>query len=262
MDPDHHDLIYRHFSTVAPRYNDLRTTDPEPVELMASRLATHELVAAADVGCGTGRYGVELLRLLGDRVHVHFIDSNPGMLEQLRLHLEGLPAAMFSVSLSPAERLPLADRSLDCMLTFNAVHHFRLADFSREAAWSLRPGGLLFIYTRLRSQNERGVWGRYFPGFTDKERRLYEEQDLIQAISSTPALEVRDVTYFPFRRAASLEYLLERARNNHYSTFCFYEPQELERAAQEFRANLEASFGDLNAIEWTDENVMFTVERR
>lgn len=114
----------------------------------------------------------------------------------------------------------------------------------------------------MASQNQRSVWGRYFPGFADKERRLYDERDLIHAISSTPALEVRDLTYFRFRRTASLEYLLERVRNNHYSTFCLYGPQELERAAQDFRANLEASFGDLNSIEWVDENVMFTVERR
>jgi SAM-dependent methyltransferase len=261
MEPNHRDLIYRHFSTVALRYNDLRTTDPEPVEFMASRLATHESVAAADVGCGTGRYGVELLRLLGDRLHVHFIDSNPGMLEQVRLQLDGLAAARFSVSLFPAERLPFAGGSLDCILTFNAVHHFRLAEFFREAAASLRPGGLLFIYTRFRSHNERGIWGRHFPMFTEKERRLYEEEDLIRAVGSTPTLAVRDITYFRFRRAASLDYLLEQVRNNHYSTFCFYEREELAGAGQTFRANLEASFDDLNAIEWTEENVMFTAER-
>jgi hypothetical protein len=60
---------------------------------------------------------------------------------------------------------------------------------------------------------------------------------------------------------AGLDYLVEQARNNHYSTFCFYEREELAEAAQTFRANLEASFDDLNAIEWTEENMMFTVER-
>jgi hypothetical protein len=97
--------------------------------------------------------------------------------------------------------------------------------------------------------------------FTEKEWRLYEEEDLIQAVGSTPALALRDIAYFRFRRAAGVDYLLEQVRNNHYSTFCFYEREELEGAAQTFRANLEASFDDLNAMEWTEENVMFTAER-
>ncbi|MCL5943007.1 MAG: class I SAM-dependent methyltransferase [Actinobacteria bacterium] len=255
------DLIYHHFSTVAARYNDLRTTDPEPVDLMARRLVGLPAVTAADVGCGTGRYAVELMRRLGDRLFVHFIDCNEDMLEQVRLSLSGLGVTRFGTSQSRAELLPLPNGSLDYMLTFNAVHHFDLVPFLHEAARTLRPGGLLFIYTRFRSHNERGIWGRYFPRFTEKETRLHEEEDLVRAISSAPGLEVRDVTHFGFCRAASLGYLLERVRNNHYSTFCFYEPAELARAAEGFEVNLRADYHDPETIEWVDENVMFTVER-
>ena len=75
----------QHFSRVAASYNELRMTDPEPVDLMVRALAGLSAVTAADVGCGTGRYMVELMRRLGENLFVYFIDRSEGMLEHLRL---------------------------------------------------------------------------------------------------------------------------------------------------------------------------------
>ena len=50
---------------------------------------------------------------------------------------------------------------------------------------------------------------------------------------------MRDLTHFSFRRAATLDSLVDRARNKHYSTFRFYEPDELERAIEGFETNLK-----------------------
>ncbi len=255
------DMLHRHFSTLAPRYNDLRTTDPEPVDLIARCLDNLETVTAADVGCGTGRYAAELMDRLGDRLFVYCIDQNQAMLRQLCLSGASPGAARFRALQSRAEKLPLPNQSLDCLLTFNAVHHFNLHSFLQEAERTLRPGGHLFIYTRFQSHNERGIWGRHFPGFAEKERRLYRQEDLHQAISSRQHLAAGDVTLFRFRRAASVEYLLERVKNNHYSTFCFYEPEEKDRAAKEFEVSLRSKYGHANTIEWVDENVMFTARR-
>ena len=254
-------LIPHHFSTVAPRYNDLRTLDPEPVDLMVSSLAGLKTVTVADVGCGTGRYMIELLRGLGEKPFVYFVDCSEAMLVQLRVELTLLNIPGFDILHSPAENLPLPDGSLDCMITFNAVHHFDLVRFFREVGRTLRPGGLLFIYTRFREQNERGIWGQYFPDFAEKERRLYDEEHMTQAIGSAGALIVRDLTHFIFRRAATLDHLIHRVKNKHYSTFCFYEPDELERAITRFEVNLKEKFGAFETLEWVDENVMITVER-
>ena len=253
--------ISHHFSTVAAKYNELRTTDPEPVDLMARSLAGLSAVTAADVGCGTGRYMVELMHRLGKRLFVYFIDSNKDMLEQLRVDLDLLDLPGFDVLHSRAERLPLPEGSLDCVLTSNAIHHFDLARFFPEAGRTLRPGGLLFIYTRFRDQNERGIWGQYFPGFAEKEKRLYDEQHMTGTIGSAQGLVVRDLTHFSFRRATTLDCLIHRARNKHYSTFCFYEPDELERAIEGFEASLKKRLGAFDTFEWVDENVMITVEK-
>jgi SAM-dependent methyltransferase len=182
------------------------------------------------------------------------------MLEQLRLdpNLSGISG--FNVLQARAEKLPLPDRSLDCMLAFNAIHHFDLARFLREAGSTLRPGGLLFIYTRFRDQNERSIWGQYFPGFTEKETRLYDEEQMTWSIGCAQGLAVRDLIHFSFRRAATLECLVKRARGKHYSTFCLYQADELERAIEGFEANLKEKFGASEIIEWVDENAMITVE--
>jgi len=253
--------ISRHFSTVSARYNELRMTDPEPVDLMLSALAGLSAMTAADVGCGTGRYMIELMRQLGERLFVHFVDCNKDMLKQLRLDPSLVGIAGFDILHSQAERLPLPDRSLDCMLTFNAIHHFNLVRFFGEAGRTLRPGGLLFIYTRFRDQNERGIWGQYFPGFAEKEKRLYDEEQLTRTIGSARGLVVRDLTHLSFQRAATLHCLIQRVRHKHYSTFSLYEPDELERAIEGFQANLKEKFGAFEILEWVDENVMITVER-
>ncbi len=236
-------------------------TDPEPVDLMVRALAGLSAVTAADVGCGTGRYMVELMRRLGERLFVYFIDCNKDMLEQLRLDPSLLDITGFDILHSQAERLPLPDGSLDCILTFNAIHHFNLVRFFGEAGRTLRPGGLLFIYTRFRDQNERGIWGQYFPDFTEKETRLYDEEHMTRTIGSAQGLAVRDLTYFSFQRAATVDCLIHRARNKHYSTFSLYEPDELERAIEVFEANLKAKFGAFEILEWMDENMMITLEK-
>lgn len=251
----------KHFSRVAASYNGLRVTDPEPVDLMARSLAGLSTVTVADVGCGTGRYTIQLMRQLGDNAFVYFIDRSRHMLEQLRADLALLDPSGFEILNSRAEKLPLSADSVDCVLTFNAIHHFDLTGFFREAARTLRPGGLLFIYTRFRDQNERGIWGQHFPGFAEKEKRLYDEDLLTRTIDRADGLAIRDLTRFSFERSATLDCLIHRVRNKHYSTFCFYEPDELEQAIRGFEGNLKKRSGALDTLEWLDENVMITAEK-
>ena len=253
--------IGRHFATIATRYNELRTTDPEPVDLMICSLGGMPAVTAAEVGCGTGRYMIELMSRLGEKIFAYFADCSQPMLDRLRTDLELRGMSGFDILHCQAERLPLPDQSLDCMLAFNAIHHFDPTRFFSQARRTLRPGGLLFIYTRFRDQNARGIWGRHFPGFADKEKRLYEEEQLTKHIGFTPDLVLRDLTHFSFQRMATPAHCIERARNKHYSTFCFYEPDELDHAIRIFEVNLRKAFGTSETLEWVDENVIITVER-
>ncbi len=63
-----------HFSDIASKYRDNRTTDLEPILHIKNQLIEKSEINMADVGCGDGRYSQELLKSLGDKCYIHCID--------------------------------------------------------------------------------------------------------------------------------------------------------------------------------------------
>lgn len=253
--------IHHHFSNIASRYRHLRTTDTEPILCIKRTLGGFRRIIGADIGCGAGRYDLALFRTLGSNLHLICLDCSREMLRQLKEHLSRHRIWNFRTLESPAENLPLEDRSLDCVFTFNAIHHFDFARFLEEASRVLREHGYLFIYTRLRSQNRRNIWGRYFPMFNEKETRLRELDELQESLEATPQMKLQSVEFFKYRRVGTLKSLVNRARNGHYSTFHLYSDGELKEALNQFRENLRGEFRDLNNISWFDENVLLVLEK-
>lgn len=253
--------IHYHFSRIANGYRNLRTTDWEPIAFIAEELAGLPRVEAADVGCGAGRYDLLLYKHLGDELRLVCIDANIHMLEALDTYLKGHGVSGFTAINSAAESLPFPSNAIDCVFTFNAVHHFDLLGFLQESARVLRSGGYLFIYTRLQEQNEGNIWGRYFPHFCQKETRLYTLNTFMQKVMAVSTLWVKSIEYFRHERISTLERLVERARANHYSTFSLYSPNELQEAIAGFRRNVRRHFRDVRQVEWLDENVLFVIRK-
>ena len=251
---------YEHFSRIAPRYSQLRTTDAAPVLYALTRMQGPAIIHSADVGCGSGRYGKILFSHLKNRLRLVCLDENQAMLKELRRNLRAR-AQQLHVVCSQARDLPLPAKSLDCMFTFNAIHHFKTQAFLREAARILKAKGVLFIYTRSRSQNGRNIWGRYFPQFHDKENRLYELEELLALLAGTAGLSVEAISTFKYRRTATLQQLLSRAHNRHYSTFDLYAEQEFRAAVRKFAQNIKVKYENPNAVTWTDENFMLVVRK-
>jgi len=253
--------IRSHFSGVAAQYRDLRTTDQAPVVRIAESLSDIEVIRAADVGCGAGRYDLELFRKLAPGLDLYCMDGDANMLRELRQHLLSHGFRSFHPVLAYARSLPLRASSLDAVVTFNAVHHFRVREFLREAGRVLRPGGRLFVYTRLRSQNRSNIWGMHFPSFWRKETRLFSREEFQALVEGVPGLTLESVEFFRYERVSNLVELLEKARRRHYSTFCLYSPKELAAAFTRFEDNLRRHYRDLAQITWHDENVMFIARR-
>lgn len=252
--------MYEHFSEVAVLYNNLRTTDLEPVMFIKDMLNGNGNIAAADIGCGAGRYSLRFLQHLGLH-HLACIDVNESMLEQVANILGEAGLSNFSTIESAAEHIPLADNSIDCIFTFNAIHHFDFVAFMQEAARIAKDGGSIIIYTRLRCQNAENVWGKHFPLFLAKEDRLYEMDELEQMIKPIPALNIQCVKKFRYLRTASLGQLLNLARNSHYSTLSLYEKEEFASALEGFQRNITRHFSDPERIKWFDEYTMLVVSR-
>ncbi|MCD6391350.1 MAG: class I SAM-dependent methyltransferase [Dehalococcoidia bacterium] len=253
--------IHHHFSRIAHSYRDLRTTDLEPILFIQKKLQRKSKIIAANVGCGAGRYDLKLFRHLGNKLFLYCIDANEEMLKHLKDFLDKHEIRDFNTIKANAEKIPLADNSLDCVLTFNALHHFKPLDFLKESSRILEDNGYLFIYTRLRSQNRRNIWGRYFPLFNEKETRLYELNELRNLLTEIPQLEIESIEYFKYSRLASLHWLVNQAQYHHYSTFYLYTPKELEQSLEKFKQNIQKDFEDLERITWFDENLLLVIRK-
>ena len=82
------DEVNSHFSEIASKYRNLRKTDLEPILHIRNQLDEKPGISIADVGCGDGRYSLELLKSLGDECYLHCIDSNENMLQYLKEYMK------------------------------------------------------------------------------------------------------------------------------------------------------------------------------
>ncbi len=249
-----------HFSQIANAYRDLRTTDIEPILYIKEKLGNPSPLRALDIGCGAGRYDV----LLMERLPIQSLtcaDANPDMLEEAKRHLAESGFAGFEALVSRVEDLSIKEGSLDCIFTFNAVHHFDFKTFLRKSKAFLTTGGRVFIYTRLPEQNEMSIWGRCFPGFNEKETRLFELEEMERGVGETEGLEVEEIRRFQYQRVSSLERLLAQVREKHYSTFSLYSADDREEAAERFASNVRRDFPDPDNVRWLDGNIMVELRR-
>jgi ubiquinone/menaquinone biosynthesis C-methylase UbiE len=253
--------IHHHFSKIAHKYEDLRTTDLEPIIFIKKKLQNLKRIEAGDVGCGVGRYDAILFHHLKKRLNLTCIDYNRSMLNQLIKNLRESKFEDFKAINASAMALPLISNSLDVIVTFNAVHHFKPLHFLHETSRVLRDNGYLFIYTRLRSQNRRNIWGRFFPEFHEKEKRLYELSEFKGMLKEVPRLILESIEYFKYKRIARLEWLIRQATHHHYSTFYLYGEKEFGQALQKFQRSITIHFKNPDSINWNDENIMFVIRK-
>jgi len=255
-------LIHDHFSKIAHKYHRLRTTDVAPIIFIARRINKLEHIEAIDIGCGTGRYDLLLFKYLKPKLRLTCLDSNPDMLDALEKNLMNNGISDFTLVNAKVGGIPSQDNIYDCVFTFNAVHHFSLLEFLLASARILKVGGYIFIYTRLRDQNRRNIWGRYFPMFNEKETRLYSFNKFRETVEEVPNLHIESVEYYKYARMSTMTQLIDRARSRHYSTFSLYAPEELEEAIEGFTSNIKGKFKDLNRVHWFDGNTLFVIRKK
>ena len=252
--------MHDHFSAIASKYRNVRTLDAKPILHIKNILKEKPKISMADIGCGDGRYSLELLKCLGDKCYLHCIDYNEKMLTYLENYLIEQNATNFCVRPGNADKLPLENNSMDCIVSFNAIHHFDIQRFLAEALGCLKNDGHLFIYTRLRNQNSRNIWGQYFPLFTEMENRLYELDELEKHIQNAD-MSIHSTKVFGYSRTTSLDRLVHQAQNNHYSTFTLYDKETFDESLEAFQQNIKKNFGDLGQIKWYDENILLEIRK-
>jgi len=247
-----------HFSEIASKYRHLRTTDLGPILHIKNQLSKKSGISIADVGCGDGRYSLELLKCFEEKCYLHCVDSNENMLLHLKDYLIENNTMNFCIRPGNANKLPLENDSMDCIVTFNAIHHFDIQRFLGEVFGCLKDDGKVFIYTRLRNQNSRNIWGQHFPLFANIENRLFEFNELKHHIQKAD-MRIDHTKVFGHNRTSNLSNLVEKAQNHHYSTFALYSDDTFEESLETFKQNIRDNFEDLEKIQWQDENILLQI---
>ena len=80
-------------------------------------------------------------------------------------------------------------------------------------------------------------------------------------VSNVRGLQIQTVKYFEYKRASEIEWLVEQARNHHYSTFSLYGREEFEQAISGFQQGIKEHFRDPKNVTWVDENVLLVVRK-
>ena len=252
-------LMSEHFSTVAPFYSQIRTIDLDPINYIAKKLASKSKIVAADIGCGDGRYSIKLIEKLRNRLSLTCVDNNYEMLQQISKISSNFQNLQTKQAF--AEKIPFDDNSLDCIFSFNAIHHFKINEFAKECNRILKNNGLLFIYTRLKDQNESNIWGKFFPDFSKKENRLFDIQGLTKCISNQTSLNLKSSEFLRHKRSSNLQTLVTNAEMKHYSTFSLYTISEFEKSLGKFKQNIYQNFNNPENVQWVDENTMFIFQK-
>ena len=123
-------LMSNHFTKIASFYSRYRTFDYEAINYITKKLASMSNIAAADIGCGDGRYSIKLIEKLRNRLSLTCVDNNYEMLRQISNILPNFKNLQTKYAF--AEKLPFDDNSLDCIFSFNAIHHFKINKFAKE----------------------------------------------------------------------------------------------------------------------------------
>lgn len=252
-------LMLDHFSQIASIYSQVRTIDYELIDYITKKLAFKQTIVAADIGCGDGRYSIKLIEKLRNRLSLTCVDVNYEMLQQISKISSNIQNLQTKQAF--AEKLPFADNSLDCIFSFNAIHHFKINEFAKECNRVLKNNGVLFIYTRLKEQNESNIWCKFFPDFSKKENRLFDIQSLTKHISNQTSLNLTSTEFFEHKRSSDIQTLVSKAEKKHYSTFSLYTVSEFEKSLGKFKQNIYQNFSNPENIQWVDENIMFLFQK-
>jgi len=134
-------------ATEVAKYNSIRPEHPPAIVDTVIRFLSlrydGNLSLAVDVGCGSG---MSTRNLFGKFDNILGVDLSAAMIEQAKEDYgQTHPSSVFKVS--PAESLPLDNRSVQLVLVGRAIHYFDQQSFFEEVDRVLVPNGVVGYYS-------------------------------------------------------------------------------------------------------------------
>jgi ubiquinone/menaquinone biosynthesis C-methylase UbiE len=230
--------------------HNLKASDSEPVSVIVTKLSSLDSIKAVDMGCGAARYDMVLYRFFHDKLKLTCLDADKELLNNLTTYLSRQGVRNFSSGASAGDTMPFNDDSLDCVLAFNTIQRYDVPMFLSESVRVLKTGSYLFVYTRLREQNQKTGRGQYTLNTLKKS---------LDAIGNAA---VESIVFFAYSRMAAFEQLHFRSPSPNEMPVPFYTADEMKEAVKEFSLNIgEEVFLDQPQVHRFDENVLFIIRK-
>jgi ubiquinone/menaquinone biosynthesis C-methylase UbiE len=226
--------LLRDYSNQARTYDETRAASPSVLGPLREALAGAPGRRLADIGGGTGNYARALRDEGWDPV---VVDREPAMLAQAAA--KGLETIA-----GDAQRLPLADESVDAAMLVSMLHHVEDPSAAlAEARRILRPGGRLALMAFTREDVAASWLTDYFPSTSAWMFESHPTLDELRALlPGARRIEVafRDLDDGSLAALSAFpEHLVEPSWHRQTSFF--------ERLARDHPAELEAGLARVRA---------------
>ncbi|NMG08422.1 class I SAM-dependent methyltransferase [Brasilonema sp. UFV-L1] len=250
------------YNSIGQQYSKTRVPDARIVNTLIDQLNLPKGSTIADIGAGTGSYS---LALANQGFSVNAIEPSPVMQKQAVEH----PQVKWFTGY--AEDLPLADNSVDAVISILTIHHFSNLEKSfQEMHRVVRNGAIVLLTFDIRLAQKIWLYD-YFPFLWQDASRflpLNELANLIQAntkrhVEIIPFLLPHDLSDL-FAAAAWKRpklYLQQEVRAG-ISSFALAEPNLVKQGVKLLAADLSsgewgAKYGEIEKLTQIDVGYRF-----
>jgi ubiquinone/menaquinone biosynthesis C-methylase UbiE len=236
------------YSQIAKYYDRVR---PDPTDILLLEIIKcgkiDENCAVLDVGCGTGRYPLNLSAMK----NLTFCALEPSIEMLKQAVMKDKPKRVLWI-LGDGQRLPFQGNLFNCVYMTAVIHHIENKEIAlREIYRVTKKGGKCVIMTFSHSGIKKHIT-RDFPGVIAIDlKRVPPVPSLKKMVTMTG---FRDVHYHVVQLdegyVATDEYL-ERVKNKYMSTLTLLCEEDFQRGFKIFKERVEKKYGNqIRKISW------------
>ncbi len=222
-------------------FDDVRINLPEVLEVWTENLIKWGEISQGqkvlDVGCGTGRYSLEIMKRTG--AEVFGLDSSKGMLSKACEKSPGLWIY------ADAQRLPVPDETYNTVILMLVLQHVDDEPQAISEAYRvLKPGGKFVVVTVSHGRIRRHMM-RHFPGMVSLDlKRFLSIPELKWHIQDAGFTGVHSHRTKNTPQVQTVEEIIGRFRKRYISTLVLLSQEEFEKGLAIFEKRLRKLYGN------------------